>query len=210
MLAKGPLGLLLPGLVLTLWHGSRREWRRLFELAPLALISFAVYLPWFVACAHAMGSDNILYELYAQNFARFFSGPEVMDSRSTTTWSRSGSICCPGDRCCPSRSGGPSAPVVTSNPTRSSCSGGSARSWSFSRWRSPSVSSTCCRPTRPRRCSWHRGSPDSPDEAASLQIHRHRVRSGSTSRSWSPFWQSSPWPFSSWRWSSNRSSPRWT
>ncbi|MGB5550973.1 MAG: glycosyltransferase family 39 protein, partial [Thermoanaerobaculia bacterium] len=74
MLAKGPLGLLLPGLVLTLWHGSRREWRRLFELAPLALISFAVYLPWFVACAHAMGSDNILYELYAQNFARFFSG----------------------------------------------------------------------------------------------------------------------------------------
>jgi len=74
MLAKGPLGLLLPGLVLTLWHGSRREWRRLFELAPLALISFAVYLPWFIACAHAMGSDNILYELYAQNFARFFSG----------------------------------------------------------------------------------------------------------------------------------------
>jgi len=74
MLAKGPLGLLLPGLVLTLWHGSRREWRRLFELAPLALISFAVYLPWFVACAHAMGSDNILYELYAQNLARFFSG----------------------------------------------------------------------------------------------------------------------------------------
>ena len=74
MLAKGPLGLLLPGLVLTLWHGSRREWRRLVELAPLALISFAVYLPWFIACAHAMGSDNILYELYAQNFARFFSG----------------------------------------------------------------------------------------------------------------------------------------
>ncbi|MGB5659043.1 MAG: glycosyltransferase family 39 protein [Thermoanaerobaculia bacterium] len=74
MLAKGPLGLLLPGLVLALWHSSRREWRRLFELAPLALVSFAVYLPWFVACAHAMGSDNILYELYAQNFARFFSG----------------------------------------------------------------------------------------------------------------------------------------
>ena len=37
MLSKGPLGLLLPGLVLFLWHGSRREWRRLFELAPLAV-----------------------------------------------------------------------------------------------------------------------------------------------------------------------------
>ena len=71
MLAKGPLGLLLPGLVLTLWHGSRREWRRLLELAPMALVSLAVYLPWFYACSRAMGSENILYELYAQNFARF-------------------------------------------------------------------------------------------------------------------------------------------
>jgi len=74
MLAKGPLGLLLPGLVLFLWHGSRREWRRLFELAPLALVSLAVYMPWFVACAHAMGSDSIIYELYTQNVARFFAG----------------------------------------------------------------------------------------------------------------------------------------
>jgi 4-amino-4-deoxy-L-arabinose transferase-like glycosyltransferase len=74
MLAKGPLGLLLPGLVLTLWHGSNREWRRLLGLAPLAVISLAVYLPWFVACAGRMGADNILYELYAQNFARFVAG----------------------------------------------------------------------------------------------------------------------------------------
>jgi 4-amino-4-deoxy-L-arabinose transferase-like glycosyltransferase len=71
MLSKGPLGLLLPGLVLTLWHGSRREWRRVLELAPLALVSMAVYMPWFVACARAMGADSILSELYAQSFARF-------------------------------------------------------------------------------------------------------------------------------------------
>jgi len=74
MLAKGPLGLLLPGLVLTLWHGSRREWRRLLALVPLSIVALAVYLPWFVACARAMGADSILYELYAQNFQRFFSG----------------------------------------------------------------------------------------------------------------------------------------
>ncbi|MDX1389727.1 MAG: hypothetical protein R3344_11095, partial [Acidobacteriota bacterium] len=74
MLAKGPLGLLLPGLVLTLWHGSRREWRRLVELAPLSLVALAVYLPWFVACAGAMGSDSILHELYSQNLARFTAG----------------------------------------------------------------------------------------------------------------------------------------
>ena len=71
MLAKGPLGLLLPGLVLILWHGFRREWRRILELAPLSLVALAVYLPWFIACAHAMGADNFLYELYAQSFARF-------------------------------------------------------------------------------------------------------------------------------------------
>jgi 4-amino-4-deoxy-L-arabinose transferase-like glycosyltransferase len=74
MLSKGPLGLLLPGLALCLWHASRREWRRLFELAPLALVSMAVYLPWFAACARAMGADSILHELYAQNVARFFGG----------------------------------------------------------------------------------------------------------------------------------------
>ena len=43
MLSKGPLGLLLPGLVFTLWHGSRREWRRILELAPLSLVAMAVY-----------------------------------------------------------------------------------------------------------------------------------------------------------------------
>jgi 4-amino-4-deoxy-L-arabinose transferase-like glycosyltransferase len=74
MLSKGPLGLLLPGLVLTLWHISRKEWRRFLELAPLAVVSFAIYMAWFVQCANAMGADSILYELYAQNFARFASG----------------------------------------------------------------------------------------------------------------------------------------
>ena len=39
--------------------------------SPLSLVALAIYMPWFVACARAMGSDNILYELYAQNFARF-------------------------------------------------------------------------------------------------------------------------------------------
>ncbi len=71
MLSKGPLGLLLPGLVLTLWHGSRREWRRLLELPLLAVVSLVVYLPWFVACARAMGAESILSELYAQSVARF-------------------------------------------------------------------------------------------------------------------------------------------
>ena len=74
MLTKGPLGLLLPGLVLCLWHGARREWRPLVTLAPLALVSVSMYLAWFVACAHQMGAGNILEELWQQNAARFASG----------------------------------------------------------------------------------------------------------------------------------------
>ena len=74
MLAKGPLGVLLPGLALVLWHASRRRWLRILELAALALVALAVYLPWFVACARAMGADSIVYELYAQNVARFLAG----------------------------------------------------------------------------------------------------------------------------------------
>lgn len=74
MLSKGILGLLLPGLVLVLWHAYSREWRRILELAPLSLVSIAVFLPWVAGTAQAMGWDNILYEFYAQNFARFQSG----------------------------------------------------------------------------------------------------------------------------------------
>lgn len=74
MLTKGPLGLLLPGLVLTLWHTWRRQWWSILALAPLSLIPLTIYLAWFIACANQMGADNILTELWLQNFARFGSG----------------------------------------------------------------------------------------------------------------------------------------
>lgn len=73
MLSKGPLGLLLPGLVLVLWHGTNRQFRQILELAPLSLIAIAVYLPWFAATSNAMGWDNMLYEFYAQNLERFLA-----------------------------------------------------------------------------------------------------------------------------------------
>lgn len=74
MLSKGMLGLLLPGLVLFLWHASRREWRMLLTLAPLSLVAIAVFMPWVAGTAQAMGWDNIINEFYQQNFARFQSG----------------------------------------------------------------------------------------------------------------------------------------
>jgi 4-amino-4-deoxy-L-arabinose transferase-like glycosyltransferase len=74
VLVKGPLGLLLPGLVLTLWHAARREWRALFELAPLAMVAVAVALPWYVASAQSLGTETVMGEFVGQNFARFGSG----------------------------------------------------------------------------------------------------------------------------------------
>lgn len=73
MLSKGPLGLLLPGLVLVVWLGLQRRWLRIIELAPLSLIALLVYGSWFLANAQAMGWDTMLAEFYAQNFERFFS-----------------------------------------------------------------------------------------------------------------------------------------
>ena len=71
MLSKGPLGLLLPGLVLVIWLGLDRKWLRILELAPLSLVAIAVYGLWFAANAEAMGWSTALYEFYAQNFERF-------------------------------------------------------------------------------------------------------------------------------------------
>lgn len=73
VLVKGPLGLLLPGLVLTLWHAARREWRALLELAPLAMVTIAVALPWYIASAMSLGADTVINEFMGQNFSRFGS-----------------------------------------------------------------------------------------------------------------------------------------
>lgn len=73
MLSKGPLGLLLPGLVLVVWLGLQRDWRRILELAPLSLIALLVYGAWFLNNAQAMGWDNMFGEFYAQNFERFLT-----------------------------------------------------------------------------------------------------------------------------------------
>jgi 4-amino-4-deoxy-L-arabinose transferase-like glycosyltransferase len=79
VLVKGPLGLLLPGLVLTLWHAARREWRAVLELAPLAMVAVAVALPWHIASAMSLGTETVIDEFMAQNFGRFGSGARGHD-----------------------------------------------------------------------------------------------------------------------------------
>lgn len=73
MLSKGPLGLLLPGLVLVVWLSLQGKWWRIIELAPLSLIALLVYASWFLSTAQAMGWDSMFGEFYAQNFERFLT-----------------------------------------------------------------------------------------------------------------------------------------
>jgi len=73
MLSKGPLGLLLPGLVLVVWLGGQRDWRRILELAPLSIIALLVYGSWFLTNAQAMGWETMVREFYEQNFERFLT-----------------------------------------------------------------------------------------------------------------------------------------
>jgi 4-amino-4-deoxy-L-arabinose transferase-like glycosyltransferase len=71
ILGKGPLGALLPGLILTVWHLSHREWWRVVALAPLALVSLAVAAPWYLLLGRELGFEVVGRELYLQNFDRF-------------------------------------------------------------------------------------------------------------------------------------------
>ena len=71
ILGKGPLGVLLPGLILTLWHAWNRDWRRLLLLAPLALVSLVVALPWYLLLCDRLGTEVVWSEIVQQNFDRF-------------------------------------------------------------------------------------------------------------------------------------------
>jgi len=74
-LAKGPLGLLLPGLVVGGYLLSTREWRRLREVvAPGALVAFAIVaLPWYVAILRDQGRHFLDVFILSHNVQRFTS-----------------------------------------------------------------------------------------------------------------------------------------
>lgn len=74
-LAKGPLGLLLPVLVLGGHVAATREWRRLRELLPPAAVAafVAVAAPWYVAILLDQGRHFVDVFLLGHNVARFTS-----------------------------------------------------------------------------------------------------------------------------------------
>jgi len=74
-LAKGPLGLLLPGLVIAGYLVATREWRHLREiLAPAALVAFLlVAAPWYAAVLADQGRHFLDVFILNHNLQRFSS-----------------------------------------------------------------------------------------------------------------------------------------
>jgi 4-amino-4-deoxy-L-arabinose transferase-like glycosyltransferase len=75
VLAKGPLGLLLPGLVMAGYLAVTREWKWLRELAsPVAGLGFLlVAAPWYLLILHDQGRAFVDVFLLGHNVARFTS-----------------------------------------------------------------------------------------------------------------------------------------
>lgn len=74
VLAKGPVGLLLPGLVIVVFlslTGQWRHWWRPGSLLAMALLFAAVCLPWYVAATQANGSVFVEGFLGFSNIQRF-------------------------------------------------------------------------------------------------------------------------------------------
>ncbi len=71
VLAKGPLGVLLPGLILLIWHATLRQWRSLLALVPLSLVAAAAAMPWYLLLTKNLSWEFVGSEIYFQNFARF-------------------------------------------------------------------------------------------------------------------------------------------
>ncbi|KAF1020703.1 MAG: Undecaprenyl phosphate-alpha-4-amino-4-deoxy-L-arabinose arabinosyl transferase [Paracidovorax wautersii] len=72
VLAKGLIGIVLPGLVIVLWLGLRRDWRGLWALVSLpGLLLFAlIAVPWFVVMEQRF-PGFLHYFFVVQHFQRF-------------------------------------------------------------------------------------------------------------------------------------------
>jgi 4-amino-4-deoxy-L-arabinose transferase-like glycosyltransferase len=75
VLAKGLIGIVLPGLVIVVWLLVLRRWRVLLSLAwwPGALLFLVVAAPWFVLMQREF-PDFLHYFFYVQHFARYAQG----------------------------------------------------------------------------------------------------------------------------------------
>lgn len=72
VLTKGPIGVLLPGLVMTIFMGVQRNWNELKKMSiPIGALLFAVItLPWYLAMYAMHGADFLNTFLGVHNYLR--------------------------------------------------------------------------------------------------------------------------------------------
>lgn len=71
-LTKGPIGFLLPGLIITLFLFTQKDWRSIFRMRILSgtLLFLLIAAPWYLAMYYMHGNDFINVFLGTHNFLR--------------------------------------------------------------------------------------------------------------------------------------------
>ena len=75
-LSKGPLGLVLPGLVIAVFLALKRNWQQFFRFAfhPGVLIAVILVLGWYGLAITRGGEGFVDRQLLSENLGRFFGG----------------------------------------------------------------------------------------------------------------------------------------
>jgi len=75
-LSKGPLGLVLPGLVIAAFLALKRDWKLFFKFAlhPGVLIAVGLVLGWYGLAISRGGEGFVNRQLLSENVSRFFGG----------------------------------------------------------------------------------------------------------------------------------------
>jgi len=84
ILAKGPVGLVLPLLVALIWIGFERRWRLLNDLGLFrgAIVVAVLGGGWYFAAAYVGGMDFIRKQILSENLERFMGGPRFHEGHS--------------------------------------------------------------------------------------------------------------------------------
>src|SRR5579863_7341449 len=76
VLTKGPIGLILPGLVALIWIALERQWSFILDMSVVrgALVVLVLAGGWYVAALLEGGSDFFRKQILAENLLRFAGG----------------------------------------------------------------------------------------------------------------------------------------
>jgi len=78
VLTKGPIGLILPGLVALIWIVAEKRWALLTEmkLVPGAIVVLVLAGSWYVAASYEGGAGFFRKQIFSENLLRFAGGSD--------------------------------------------------------------------------------------------------------------------------------------